>query len=410
MLRRGRRLGEAHPEISREEQGVVAEPACAARLREHAAFGRRLDELRGGRGRLEKGCDTAITRRAPLLRDAREPLQQQRVVRRVEPPFPPPPPRFPVQVRVPRRVNTRRALERVHLEPRVLGHGGEPAPLGEVARLGDGVLGEAHPLLQVALLGETLQELVPREHQLKRQPREQLADLPRLAVIAGGDQQLHRGGRRRRSSSAVVDWPGTSATRTTRPPHPSTSSAPTIASRGESAPFTSTSGRSRRTSASGGASSNSTTQSTQASAASSRARSPSGTKGRSGPFTRRTEASVFRPTTSASPSARAASSRLTCPACSRSNTPFVNTTGPRWRARHSAAASSGRTFAAVFRRGGASSATRYIGCVTLGWSVKVWWKSGRSTVSLYRSEEHTSELQSLAYLVCRLLLEKKNNL
>src|SRR2546425_4048490 len=30
------------------------------------------------------------------------------------------------------------------------------------------------------------------------------------------------------------------------------------------------------------------------------------------------------------------------------------------------------------------------------------------TVSFYgRSEEHTSELQSLAYLVCRLLLEKK---
>src|SRR2546425_4172994 len=26
----------------------------------------------------------------------------------------------------------------------------------------------------------------------------------------------------------------------------------------------------------------------------------------------------------------------------------------------------------------------------------------------HRSEEHTSELQSLAYLVCRLLLEKKN--
>src|SRR5256714_2412834 len=28
-------------------------------------------------------------------------------------------------------------------------------------------------------------------------------------------------------------------------------------------------------------------------------------------------------------------------------------------------------------------------------------------VDLFRSEEHTSELQSLAYLVCRLLLEKK---
>src|SRR2546425_9150268 len=34
--------------------------------------------------------------------------------------------------------------------------------------------------------------------------------------------------------------------------------------------------------------------------------------------------------------------------------------------------------------------------------------SGRS-MSGNRSEEHTSELQSLAYLVCRLLLEKKKN-
>src|SRR5205823_9605341 len=30
-----------------------------------------------------------------------------------------------------------------------------------------------------------------------------------------------------------------------------------------------------------------------------------------------------------------------------------------------------------------------------------------SDVPFFRSEEHTSELQSLAYLVCRLLLEKK---
>src|SRR2546425_7726141 len=48
-----------------------------------------------------------------------------------------------------------------------------------------------------------------------------------------------------------------------------------------------------------------------------------------------------------------------------------------------------------------------------------WWNSGgpaprwieidllRSTTVAARSEEHTSELQSLAYLVCRLLLEKK---
>src|SRR6266404_9594507 len=32
---------------------------------------------------------------------------------------------------------------------------------------------------------------------------------------------------------------------------------------------------------------------------------------------------------------------------------------------------------------------------------------GDFTSELARSEEHTSELQSLAYLVCRLLLEKK---
>src|SRR2546425_6262865 len=34
----------------------------------------------------------------------------------------------------------------------------------------------------------------------------------------------------------------------------------------------------------------------------------------------------------------------------------------------------------------------------------------RDQLALHRSEEHTSELQSLAYLVCRLLLEKKKKL
>src|SRR2546430_2853227 len=33
---------------------------------------------------------------------------------------------------------------------------------------------------------------------------------------------------------------------------------------------------------------------------------------------------------------------------------------------------------------------------------------GAATVSRWRSEEHTSELQSQSNLVCRLLLEKKN--
>src|SRR3712207_8148652 len=37
------------------------------------------------------------------------------------------------------------------------------------------------------------------------------------------------------------------------------------------------------------------------------------------------------------------------------------------------------------------------------------WLTAGATSLLLRSEEHTSELQSRQYLVCRLLLEKKNN-
>src|SRR2546425_7133907 len=37
-----------------------------------------------------------------------------------------------------------------------------------------------------------------------------------------------------------------------------------------------------------------------------------------------------------------------------------------------------------------------------------WLAPRRPRCRVSRSEEHTSELQSLAYLVCRLLLEKKN--
>src|SRR5437899_7628983 len=36
-------------------------------------------------------------------------------------------------------------------------------------------------------------------------------------------------------------------------------------------------------------------------------------------------------------------------------------------------------------------------------------QAGRAVFPLHRSEEHTSELQSLRHLVCRLLLEKKKN-
>src|SRR2546425_6040983 len=37
------------------------------------------------------------------------------------------------------------------------------------------------------------------------------------------------------------------------------------------------------------------------------------------------------------------------------------------------------------------------------------WRAAAARHGALRSEEHTSELQSLAYLVCRLLLEKKKN-
>ncbi len=49
-----------------------------------------------------------------------------------------------------------------------------------------------------------------------------------------------------RSRIPLVERPGRISTRTTRPPAPSTSSRPTIWSRGQSAPFTSTSGRTAR--------------------------------------------------------------------------------------------------------------------------------------------------------------------
>src|SRR5437899_6065593 len=52
--------------------------------------------------------------------------------------------------------------------------------------------------------------------------------------------------------------------------------------------------------------------------------------------------------------------------------------------------------------------------IALTWSgLRLGWRSSRSAAAPEttgpRSEEHTSELQSLRHLVCRLLLEKKKN-
>src|SRR5207245_9316097 len=149
----------------------------------------------------------------------------------------------------------------------VLGERREVAAGREVTRVGDGVRGEARAAPQVQLLGEPLEELVRRKHELERESREDVADLAHLAVVAGPDQELHQPApRRNRATSSVVEYPGTSATRTTRPPQPSTSSAPTISWRASSAPSTNTPGRRRRIRSSGASASNCTTQSTQASA------------------------------------------------------------------------------------------------------------------------------------------------
>src|SRR5438093_5820149 len=47
------------------------------------------------------------------------------------------------------------------------------------------------------------------------------------------------------------------------------------------------------------------------------------------------------------------------------------------------------------------------GTVTNSWDGDTYQTNGCIIVGLIRSEEHTSELQSLTNLVCRLLLEKK---
>src|SRR3712207_6958969 len=85
-------------------------------------------------------------------------------------------------------------------------------------------------------------------------------------------------------------------------------------------------------------------------------------------------------------------------------------------------------YTTLFRSGQAQAVARTwaYGVVGMVQLAAHWWSSDRSVPapelveqlvslahgglgSLLRSEEHTSELQSRQYLVCRLLLEKKKN-
>src|SRR2546429_7339223 len=55
-----------------------------------------------------------------------------------------------------------------------------------------------------------------------------------------------------------------------------------------------------------------------------------------------------------------------------------------------------------------SVSVRFSSVTSTTWRRFIWYQSvTRSTISLERSEEHTSELQSRLHLVCRLLLENQ---
>src|ERR1035441_10748737 len=66
-------------------------------------------------------------------------------------------------------------------------------------------------------------------------------------------------------------------------------------------------------------------------------------------------------------------------------------------------------FFLMIRRPPRSTLFPYTTLFRSGWEKqsRVWTLCPKDTVACLRSEEHTSELQSLRHLVCRLLLEKK---
>src|SRR3712207_7832472 len=80
-------------------------------------------------------------------------------------------------------------------------------------------------------------------------------------------------------------------------------------------------------------------------------------------------------------------------------------------------------FRSLWQRGTNSGTVQFIALLgiraaIIGTAIWLWWDNRATpgdlayvlTTYFVRSEEHTSELQSRQYLVCRLLLEKKNNM
>src|ERR1041384_8588116 len=78
-----------------------------------------------------------------------------------------------------------------------------------------------------------------------------------------------------------------------------------------------------------------------------------------------------------------------------------------------AAASASSSFFLMIRRPPRSTLFPYTTLFRSPWVLRGTaskrWRRWQIDIDNERSEEHTSELQSLAYLVCRLLLEKKKH-
>src|SRR3712207_7907420 len=74
-------------------------------------------------------------------------------------------------------------------------------------------------------------------------------------------------------------------------------------------------------------------------------------------------------------------------------------------------------YTTLFRSGNAASVTAFLAqlppveeALASGWMMQKMPVNPLAVTEGWRSEEHTSELQSRQYLVCRLLLEKKKQL
>src|SRR5574342_557899 len=192
-------LREGLPELRGEEEGIVAEPAGAALRREDrplaGAVGLEEDVplLVGEAGRAAEagGASGGL--------DARELLQELPAVGFVA--------GIGRLAGVPaagggvaRGADSRRAAERVDLEPRVVGHAGEPGPPGVPDRLLARVGGEGRPLLWRVLELRVVLQVDEVDPGVAERAGEDALYLGALLLVAGREQEDQPASRRRHLS------------------------------------------------------------------------------------------------------------------------------------------------------------------------------------------------------------------